>query len=519
MEQNGMLGARAQAYNEGETVYCESVGEYTLPDYMPEIRKLLRIETRLLPTGRFLSGGRAEISGVCVHTVYYSDGEGHLSAAVESGDYRCAVPLAAEDAQVIPSCRVKGVTHRLGGPRRIGIRTAIEAQVAVLPREAIGECEGCEGCETLHGREEVCERVFLSHDGVTLSDISHVDGVMPSEVRPISTDASVHVREVRLQESGALCTGEVWVRVLYAVCTGGAGEEKSEMPDVLLRKIPFDLQVEGDGLSGFVPHGYCSSVDAAFEDDGLGGCELNVTVRLCMEGEGICTHEVAYLRDAYARNARTDTVKKTLPVARYLGTVAQNISVSEKHPLDEVMPSARAVTCALSVTESECSCDDGKLRVLLTCKAEGILMQQGEGGMPHYERVEFAFPVRAQLPMTWQACEHAEYSVHAEYLGGTLRTDGESVRLDGELALCVCALEKREIAYLERVMQTEDAMIREPHTLTVAYPEDGETLWTLSKRYRADLERVAHQNGIDLRFLDEPDCRESIDGMASLLIS
>ncbi len=511
--------AYAQAHNEGETVYCESVGEYTVPDYMPEIRKLLRIETRLLPTGRFFSGGRAEISGVCVHTVYYSDGEGRLSAVLESGDYRCAVPLASEDAEVIVSARVRGVTHRLSGPRRIGIRTSIAACISVLTQEKIGECEGCEGCQTLSGRASVCERVFLSHEGVTLSDLSHMDGFAPSEVRPISTDASVHVREVRLQEDGALCSGEVWVRVLYAACTEGGGEEKGELPDVLLRKLPFDMLVEGEGLSGFTPHGYCTSVDAVCEDDGLGGCEMNVTVRLAMEGEGVRSREVFYLRDAYSRYAHTDTAKKTVPVAEYLGTAAQNISISEKHALDEVMPSARAVDCAVSVLESEAFCEDGKMRVSLSCKAEGILLLTEDDGTPRYERVEFTFPVRAQLPMPWQEKAGSEYHVNAQYLGGTLRTDGESVRLDGEMSLSVCALAKSELSYLERVTQTEDAPARESHTLTVAYPEDGETLWTLAKRYRADLERVARQNGIDERFLSEPDTKESIDGVSSLLIS
>ena len=518
MEQT-VNGAYAQTHNEGETVYCESVGEYTVPDYMPEIRKLLRIETRLLPTGRFLSGGRAELSGVCVHTVYYSDGEGRLSAIVESGDYRCAVPLAEEDAEVIASCRVRGVTHRLSGPRRIGIRTSIEASVAVLAHEPFGECEGCEECETLKERASVCERVFLSHEGIALSDISHMDGLAPEEVRLISTDASVHVREVRLQEGGALCSGEVWVRVLYATCSKETEKERSKLPDVLLRKLPFDLLVEGERLIGFTPHGYCASLDALCEEDGLGGCEMRVNVRLAMEGEGVQEKEILYLRDAYSRNARTDVKRKTAPVSEYLGTVAQNISISEKHALDEILPSARAVDCAVSVQEREATVEDGKLRVSLVCKAEGILMIPEEDGTPRYERVEFSFPVRAQLPMTWQEKENTEYFVSAEYLGGALRTDGESVRLDGEIALCVRALAMRALSYLEAVTLTEDAETRSPHTLTVAYPEDGETLWTLAKRYRADLSNIARLNGIDDRFLSEPDTKESLDGMASLLIS
>ena len=153
---------RAAIYQKGETVFCESVGEYTLPDYLPEIRKLLRIETKLLPTGQFMGNGKAEFTGSTVHTLLYSDENGKLSSAVLNGDYRFAVPLTAEsEMQILAESRIDRVSHRLSGPRRIGIRTAIVSDVRFVVDECVSMAQaensdysyekltGCRSCPLL----------------------------------------------------------------------------------------------------------------------------------------------------------------------------------------------------------------------------------------------------------------------------------------------------------------------------------------------------------------------------------
>ena len=124
----------------GQRMRTESAGEYTLPDYQPEIRRVLRVRTRVLPSGKYRRGGRAEYAGLCVHTVLYSAGDGSLASAEVSSEYGFSFP--ADDEAIISMTPpiVEGVSCRLGGPRKLAIRAVLAFTPHVYTeREAGGE--------------------------------------------------------------------------------------------------------------------------------------------------------------------------------------------------------------------------------------------------------------------------------------------------------------------------------------------------------------------------------------------
>ena len=228
---------RAQRCHKAETVFCESVGEYTLPDYLPEVRKLLRIETRLLPAGQFVGTGKAEFTGTVIYTILYSDENGKLASTVLNGDYRFTVPVTAEgSAEAIAESRVDRVTHRLSGPRRISIRASIASDVRLLTEEGVVASDTTDDSvmyENLAGRDVVSDFHRVFDDSMKLTDSYRFDGVRAELIRPISSCAAVFVKESRPQNDGIYCSGEIWVKFLYAV-----GDASNELPETLWRN-PF----------------------------------------------------------------------------------------------------------------------------------------------------------------------------------------------------------------------------------------------------------------------------------------
>ena len=45
--------------------------DVTLPDYLPEIRKVLYVRESALPPAKFISGGKVDVSGVIDYTLIY----------------------------------------------------------------------------------------------------------------------------------------------------------------------------------------------------------------------------------------------------------------------------------------------------------------------------------------------------------------------------------------------------------------------------------------------------------------
>ena len=76
----------------------ESGGEFVLPDYLPKVQKVLRLEANALPPTRYMSGSEAQMSGSVLHTLIYLGEDGEMSAAVLPSKYEFTVPTAGLNA-------------------------------------------------------------------------------------------------------------------------------------------------------------------------------------------------------------------------------------------------------------------------------------------------------------------------------------------------------------------------------------------------------------------------------------
>ena len=70
----------------GDAVFCDISEEFTLPEYEPEIKKILRVTARVLPAGKYVGGGRAEFAGSVVYGLIYRGTEGETGCVSLSSD-------------------------------------------------------------------------------------------------------------------------------------------------------------------------------------------------------------------------------------------------------------------------------------------------------------------------------------------------------------------------------------------------------------------------------------------------
>ena len=54
------------------TVTTEVSGDFTLPDYQPELRRLLSVVPTVLPPAKYVGSGRVELNGTVDYLVLYA---------------------------------------------------------------------------------------------------------------------------------------------------------------------------------------------------------------------------------------------------------------------------------------------------------------------------------------------------------------------------------------------------------------------------------------------------------------
>ncbi|MCQ2433408.1 MAG: DUF3794 domain-containing protein, partial [Clostridia bacterium] len=110
--------------------------EYTLPDYLPDIRKILRVQAEPRVTGRYLSGEKAELEGTVSASVVYMAEDGTLHICPIENTFGQNIPISGldENTTAIFHTRVDNNTCRLTGPRKLNLRHKLKTQVHVFTK-------------------------------------------------------------------------------------------------------------------------------------------------------------------------------------------------------------------------------------------------------------------------------------------------------------------------------------------------------------------------------------------------
>ena len=127
-------------------VMSEVAKDYTLPDYQPEVRRVLHVGTQILPPAKYVTGNRAELNGTVEYTVLYVGMDGELYSAPLSAEYSAAIPLEdtgrfdfGEGVCLLTDTVCETVNTRLTSPRRLSIKSRLRSKVGAYGQRRLEE--------------------------------------------------------------------------------------------------------------------------------------------------------------------------------------------------------------------------------------------------------------------------------------------------------------------------------------------------------------------------------------------
>ena len=170
-------------------LHSESVGEYPLPDYNGDVKRVLMITPRVVTTGKYMNEASLEFSGNVFYDVMYLDAQNNLSRAEFSTEFELGMKQDSEcyeDSMI--STAISSYNVRLIGPRKFSAKASLSSDVRILERkrlEILGDAAD-EDAETLSENAEVLTSAFLSADSQELrGDVAFIDGAIEDEVHQI----------------------------------------------------------------------------------------------------------------------------------------------------------------------------------------------------------------------------------------------------------------------------------------------------------------------------------------------
>lgn len=491
-----------------ENVFAETNEDFILPDYMPEVRRVLRLETRLLRGEKFVGGGKAEFDGTVLYTLFYTDSEEKLTAVPLESRYEYRVALDAETTGLIYSDEsLESVNLRPSGPRRVNIRARIRAAMHEVREEEAGASLAIlaeEDCSCLWRAGKVLRTVRLTGDGFEASAerMLESDG---EEIRPLYASAEVLVESAQARDGHIHCRGTVFIRALA---------EKGTEVHTLTSRVPFEEELvasecaEGDAVTA---RGVCSRVELEVEEDG-GRSLLHATAFCSLSAEARRNEDISVLTDLYSTEKELRLAYSPCHTESLRESFSGNFTVEADTAARE---GEKCILSSVSVRDTAVQIMGEKAALTGECRAELLCQSEGEG----FYAEDFTFPFRIEIPLSAKAKDTDATALSVTPLFTEVTSQGGQRHLSAEMAVCFYTLRPTTVTVPVTLEGESERQRENGQCVTVYYPTDEDSLWSVGKRYGIRTEELKKQNGI---LTDEDtalDDTKTLDGISWLFVS
>ncbi|MBR4296049.1 MAG: DUF3794 domain-containing protein [Clostridia bacterium] len=484
---------RAQINFYKKNVITDLSSDFTLPDYLPEIRKMLGIKAKISPISRYIGAGNVSFSGRVDYDMIYLSAEGKLASVPLGDDFSFEVqPEIPENIEwdtsndAFADVETDMLHCRVTAPRKVNIKCRLRSLVRLFGYDEIGETLRELGANTEKlTTEKKCAMVhrYMS-EVIELGDEISIIGTSENVI-PLSLDASVNILETNVNENNLNCRGEVIARIVYE--NSDNGETTSTT-----RKMPFSQNVEIDSDGNKNSPVFCNVRGTCGEIKvSSGESKLLIDTEVILEADTIRNIPVTITEDLFVpccessvqyRDFKFDTVEKcTMGTMTVTQTIPlSNLSMSQESEIIDHSCYARSE----NISERDQNIYiDGNAKIWILSK-EGDEFSSGETVIP------FSFNTG-----TSTADGKLSYSAKPTVTACHFRIEGENLLCEIDISLPYCIMREQSARIAEEASVSKESF-SSLGGITIYYPEKGETLWDIAKKFSVPMRKLAEANDL-----------------------
>lgn len=477
------------------TVTSDAADEYTLPDYFPEIRRILSVSARALPENKFVSDQKIEFGGTVVFTVMYVGDSGELAGIPYAFAYTASSALP-EPPKTLSSftvdTRAESPQCRVLAPRRISLKTRLRSHIlADQTRRTNVAVTASDGTKVTPADVMSIERKTETMPTARRFSASATGAVTGSirESEPmklVSCDGAVTVNSAIPRDGAVNVTGDAEIT---AIC-----QTESGMYITCRAKTPIEETVSCDGVTeGMAVRAtcLCASSGVTIPDGDPTMLRYEMEYDISVEAISHCSGNAT--SDMYSTQYEMSLVPCECDVLApfWCGTMPLSVDGSVSDDGSGYIISRNA----------DAWCDKIELNgdrafVSGTCAVKALL------GGDELRSAEITIPFRAEMRAAQgdigDGCEAAgrcDISVTSV----TVRLDGDKLSATAELSLSCTVLARKRVRVLSSAELLKNQPVpHEDGVIRMYYPSPEDTCWSIAKQYHSPLAEFERTNGAKL---------------------
>ena len=472
--------------------------EYSFPDYMGDIKKILSCRARCRDIGKITADGVLEVNGVVEYEVLYADSENKLTAINTSSDYVVNAPIN-ENAFLDSSVegRVNNFSMRVAGPRKLSMRASVENEITLTHKAEMSVSGDALNGENLF---ESSTRVIKTEDylyGAVLEreyaeEAERLSGIAGEDVEIVSSGAEVNITEATSVDGGAELRGEI---VLYAIV-----KAPNEPPFRVSKVIPISENVEISGAEkdmSIIPRGDVTSVSFGLSDDQDDKVIVaNAIVEL--SANAITNEELEVITDAYLIDKETKANHSDFGYKTLTELKREVVEITERVPVGNVLTgnirgiisSVAEISEATATASGKGAKINGKISLTL------IACEINDDDTVSYMPIKHNFDFDEYVNISSQINDNSAVRCTLSYPSVESLIDGDEIEVKCKFVADVTVNSESVIKKLDSLEVIGDVCAGSSATVSVYYPVEGDTLFSIAKKYHKSLASVAEANSL-----------------------
>ena len=477
-----------------DAMRCESVGEYSLPDYNGDVKRVLAVNPRLSPDGKFVGDDTLEVSGGVTYDVVYIDKDDEVTHAEFSTDYSAAVRINSQTyVDSLVKTRVAGCNLRIVGPRKLSVKCSLESDVMITEErehsvsgDAFLEYEP----ETLTSIAKIHTASFVSGESREISEeMAQLDGAISDEVEILLSDATFSLEGVTSDEDAIEIKGAIKASVLY--------RNGDEAPRLVTREIAYAESLEAntygaEALDPYVQIGrVMGSVSAT--DDGV-SISLSLTATSYASVARNASFEV--VNDAYFKERGCANEYADFSYNEHVCTESRESRFEGQISLSDagIEGGIEVIWSDAVARVDECALLDGSVKISGEIRFSGIGCKSDDEINPICYPVKFTLPFEENVNINCQTHGNMRVNCHATAFDAEIKITENDAMCSCDLILGVSLSSEKRQRCLGASNLTDEEYATDASVVTVYYPDASESLFEIAKRFHTSVSAIAVSN-------------------------
>ncbi len=473
--------------------------DISLPDYCPEIRRILKCTVTPNVNSVTNNSGRITADATVTVRILYVGENGKTAGYEQNYPIQKFVESnrITSDSAVSVSIKTDYTNCRAVNPRRIDIRAMMTFTFKAVNRREEHLLCGADGSgiQTIIDEETVASLCGVNERAFNLSEVVELPEDKLTVNQIISISPCAVTSEIKVINNKALIKGDCNVKIYYL-------SDDSASVEYIEHSVPISQIIELDGLNDNCKTGIKLSVcscEAAAKADSSGDMRLiDFNARINAFITAFEEIPVSFINDAYSTLCESKNTFKSIELMKYNDNFEADFT--NKVVLESIGVSVNCVTAVwCSDIKYDFSAKDDKCSISGTYQAN-ILYRDNDNQIGIIQKpVDFDYSIKMNEKADKILCHGT-----VQIVSCSCAVTGDSrLEMKTELSASGMILSCMTKKYISNIELLNENKKTEKYALTICYCDKGENLWNIARRYNTTVDAIKEENELESDSVDD----------------